>query len=91
MAAVRRRTQKGGVCLVVLLVLLAVSGCAVPPAKVTLVNPKTGESVTCPWEAIVSDAGHNCGAGRATKSLACGLPKDAQPPSDSHGGLPQGV
>ena len=54
MAEVLRKTQKGGGYLVVLLVLLAVSGCAVPPAKVTLVNPKTGESVTCPWEGIVT-------------------------------------
>ncbi len=48
MSEVLHQTQKGGVCLVVLLVLLAVSGCAVPPAKVALVNSKTGESVTCP-------------------------------------------
>mgnify|MGYP001577310218 CR=1 FL=1 len=33
MADVLRQTQIGGVCLVVVLVLLAVSGCAVPPAQ----------------------------------------------------------
>jgi len=55
MAQALRRLQNKGCLYLAVLLLLTVSGCAVPPAKVTLVNPKTGESETCPpQEGMVS-------------------------------------